>query len=90
MISDATGNCTDYVQKTSGTTVLDQDRTHNKGNEVGVPEFALVGPLVVPPDEYFRTRSLIWIPEPTTRTALATLAAALLLPHLFRRQRRAG
>ena len=30
---DPTGNWTDYVQKTSGTTALDQDRDHNKVNE---------------------------------------------------------
>jgi hypothetical protein len=30
---DPTGNWAGYVQKTSGTTVLDQDRTHNKVNE---------------------------------------------------------
>jgi YD repeat-containing protein len=31
---DPTGNWTDYVQKTSGATDLDQDRAHNKVNEV--------------------------------------------------------
>ena len=31
---DPTGNWTDYVQKTSGTTDLDQDHTHNKVNEI--------------------------------------------------------
>ncbi len=31
---DPSGNWTDYVQKTSGTTDLDQDRTHSKVNEV--------------------------------------------------------
>ena len=30
---DMTGNWTDYVQKTSGSTDLDQDRTHNDVNE---------------------------------------------------------
>ena len=31
---DPTGNWTDYIQKTSGTTVLDQDRDHNHVNEI--------------------------------------------------------
>jgi hypothetical protein len=31
---DATGNWTDYVQKTGGSTDLDQDRTHGEANEV--------------------------------------------------------
>ena len=31
---DMTGNWTDYVQKTSGSTDLDQDRTHNGVNEL--------------------------------------------------------
>jgi len=31
---DMTGNWTDYVQKTSGSTDLDQDRTHDKANEI--------------------------------------------------------
>ena len=31
---DPLGNWTDYIQKTSGTTDLDQDRTHNKVNEI--------------------------------------------------------
>ena len=31
---DMTGNWKDYLQKTSGTTNLDQDRTHNKVNEI--------------------------------------------------------
>ena len=35
---DPTGKWTDYVQKTSGTTVLDQDRDHNMVNEIDVDE----------------------------------------------------
>jgi len=35
---DPTGNWTGYVQKTSGTTVLDQDRDHNHVNEIDVDE----------------------------------------------------
>ena len=31
---DPLGNWTDYVQKTSGSADLDQDRTHNKVNEI--------------------------------------------------------
>ena len=31
---DKVGNWTDYVIKTSGSTDLDQDRTHNKANEI--------------------------------------------------------
>ena len=31
---DPTGNWTGYVQKTSGTTILDHDREHNKVNEI--------------------------------------------------------
>jgi hypothetical protein len=31
---DPTGNWSGYVQKTSGTTVLDQARTHNHVNEI--------------------------------------------------------
>ena len=31
---DATGNWRDYAQKTSGSTDLDQDRTHNRVNEI--------------------------------------------------------
>jgi hypothetical protein len=34
VVSDPTGNWTDYIQKTSGTTVLDQDRDHNHVNEI--------------------------------------------------------
>jgi len=51
-------------------------------------ELTLVGPLVIPPDEYFGTRSLVWIPEPSTLASLATLAAALLLAHLWRKRKR--
>jgi hypothetical protein len=51
-------------------------------------ELTLVGPLVIPPDEYFGTLSLVWIPEPSTLSALATLAAALLLAHLRRKRKR--
>ena len=36
---DMTGNWTDFLQKTSGTTDLDQDRTHNPVNEIsGITE----------------------------------------------------
>ena len=29
-----TGNWSDFIQKTSGSTTLDQDRTHNEVNEI--------------------------------------------------------
>jgi len=38
VISNPTGNWTGYVQKTSGTTVLEQDRDHNHVNEIDVDD----------------------------------------------------
>ena len=35
---DPTGNWTGYVQKTNGTTILDQARTHNHVNEIDVDD----------------------------------------------------
>lgn len=52
-------------------------------------ELTLVGPLVVPPDEYFGVGSLVWIPEPATLAGLLTLAATALVAHLCGRRRRA-
>jgi len=45
----------------------------------------LVGPIESVPTGI---RGMVWIPEPSTLTALATLAAALLLAHLWRKRKR--
>jgi len=38
VISDPTGNWARYVQETSGTTDLNQSRTHNHVNEIDVDD----------------------------------------------------
>jgi hypothetical protein len=56
--------------------------------DMGTGELTLVGRLVIPPDEYFGAPSLVWIPEPSTPTALLSLAAAAVVVHLSRRRRK--
>ncbi len=60
---DATGNWKGYVEKTSGTTGLNQSRTHNAANEIGTIG-ASTGPNWADPT-YDRVGNMVTGPKPT-------------------------
>ncbi len=69
---DPTGNWTDYVQKTSGSTDLDQDRTHSVVNELtNITE--TTGTAWVAPAED-RNGNMITVPKPSSPADGLTLA----------------
>jgi RHS repeat-associated protein len=63
---DMTGNWTEYVQKTSGTTNLDQERTHNEVNEVSAVT-ATIGANWSDP-VHDRNGNMTSIPKPSSLT----------------------
>ena len=68
---DPTGNWTDYVQKNSGTTALDQGRTHNKVNETtDITE--TTGPAWADP-VHDAAGNMTTVPKPADLTAGLTL-----------------
>ena len=68
---DATGNWSNFVQKTSGTTDLDQDRTHNKVNEI-IDITETTGTAWVTPVED-RNGNLTAVPKPSSLASGLTL-----------------
>jgi len=63
---DPTGNWTDYLQKTSGATDLDQDRTHNAVNEITAIT-ATTGPDWADP-AHDRSGNTTTLPKPSSPT----------------------
>mgnify|MGYP000858361248 CR=1 FL=1 len=67
---DMTGNWTDFLQKTSGSTDLDQDRTHNPVNEItGITE--TVGTAWVDP-VHDRAGNMTTVPKPSSLSTALT------------------
>jgi hypothetical protein len=67
---DPTGNWADYLQKTSGSTDLDQDRTHNEVNETtDITE--TTGPAWVTP-VHDRAGNMTTAPNPSSLTTALT------------------
>ena len=68
---DMTGNWTDYVQKTSGNTDLDQDRTHNDVNELTNTTETTGTAWITPVQD--RNGNMTTVPKPASLSSGLTL-----------------